>query len=121
MPHERALAELAGADFSVFFRPDNRVSQVGFPTKYVEAACCGIPTVTNRTSDLGRYLRDGDNGFLAATADPDAVLESLRKAVTLGAAELEAMKVRVRADNPFHYAHWTPAMAAFMQRLGAQA
>jgi glycosyltransferase involved in cell wall biosynthesis len=35
----------------------------GFPTKFVEAITCGIPVVTNNTSDLQFYLKEGVNGY----------------------------------------------------------
>jgi glycosyltransferase involved in cell wall biosynthesis len=121
LPHTRAIQEQRAADFAVFFRPDNRVSRVGFPTKFVEAVSCGLPVVTNRTSDLGRYLTDGRDGFMAETADFESVRTTLSKAVALPAEELATMKARVRAENPFHYEAWQTRMTRFMDGLRKQA
>lgn len=51
------------SDFSILFRPNKRYANAGFPTKFVESMGYGVPVITTNTSDLGRYLIDGVNGF----------------------------------------------------------
>ena len=114
VPHSEALELQRRADFAVFFRRPDRVANVGFPTKYVEATSCGIPTITNPTSDIGQYLHDGINGLLARSHAQRDIEESLRRAMLLSDAELAAMKGRL-TDNPFHYERWQDHARRFME------
>ena len=117
LPHRDAVGVLRAADFSIFVRERNRVSEVGFPTKYAEAVTCGVPVFTNLSSDIGDYLRDGDNGILLPDCGPDALAQGLQRAFDMPRAARDAMKVRVAGDNPFAVQAWVPRMRAFMQDL----
>ncbi len=117
MPHHDAVGVLKSADFSVFVREINRVSEVGFPTKYAEAATCGIPVLTNRSSDIDQYLVDGDNGILLPDCSLTSIERGLRRAMTMPRDELERMKAQVSAKNPFDIHAWAPRMRVFMDNL----
>lgn len=67
--HQETLEYIKKANYSCFFRLDERSSNAGFPTKFVEAVCCGTPVITNTTSDLGRYITEGKNGILIDRLD----------------------------------------------------
>lgn len=56
--HLATLQYIKSADFSIFFRDNNRVSRAGFPTKLVESISCGVPVITNITGDIREYLTD---------------------------------------------------------------
>ena len=64
LAHKEALSLLQKADFSMFLRDDNRVTKAGFPTKFVESISAGVPVITNGTSNIADYLKNGQNGFL---------------------------------------------------------
>ena len=63
MEHLKALEYVKKANFSCFLREDDRVSKSGFPTKFVEAITCGTPVITNKTSNLEDYIKNGKNGI----------------------------------------------------------
>lgn len=115
--HTDALALLREADFSVFFRKPNRVSHTGFATKYVEATALGIPVISNATSDLPLYLKDGVNGFMAAGLSPAEVAAVLGRAAGLDDTALLAMKRVCSLDNPFDIPKWQAETKAFLARL----
>lgn len=117
IPHADSLAELRAADYALFFRRNDRVANTGFATKYVEAASLGIPVVTNPTSDIRLYLRDGYNGFVAPDISSGSIAGVLRRAATLGDAELLAMKSVCAASNPFDIPHWQAPARAFLDAL----
>jgi len=117
MPHREAVGVLKSADFSVFVRERNRVSEVGFPTKYAEAATCGIPVLTNRSSDIGLYLADGENGILLPDPSVASIEAGLRRAAAMAPVVLEQMKSRAKWENPFDIHAWVPRMRTFMQDL----
>lgn len=116
VPHAKAIAVQRAADYSVFFRDPDRMSHVGFPTKYVEAVACGIPCITNPTSDIPCYLTDGVNGFLARSHRRSDIAVALRRALKISDEDLAAMKVRL-VDNPFHVDRWEVEARRFMQAI----
>lgn len=115
--HTESLGLLRKADFSVFFRESNRVSNTGFATKFVEAATLGVPVISNATSDIPRYLHDMQNGIMAKGVSKEAVSEALRRAVTMAPDELRAMQVACRAVNPFGICHWIEPTECFLENL----
>lgn len=119
IPHLEALSLLKSADFSVFFRKSNRSTNVGFPTKYVEAASVGIPVITNATSDLDQYLEDGINGFMIATSDSECIHEAILSAATMDGDKLAHMKRKCGAENPFELSRWQESMRQFLGQLRA--
>lgn len=117
IPHEKSLALLRGADFSVFFRESNRVSNTGFATKYVEAATLGLPVISNSTSDIPHYLRDGENGIMARGLTEVDVDDALRRAVSLPANARAAMVATCCSENPFDMRAWQDDASAFLKNL----
>ena len=81
LEHKAALELLKTADFSIFYREDNRMTRAGFPTKFVESISCGVPVITTETSDLKKYLRDGRNGLvIPAPAGQSQIMATLKEA-----------------------------------------
>ncbi|KAE8544181.1 glycosyltransferase [Marinobacter nauticus] len=117
IPHSESLELLRSADFSVFFRKPNKVSNTGFATKYVEAATLGIPVISNPTSDIPRYLRDGENGVLANSISAEDVSDALRRAITMTPEQRSAMVAVCRSENPFDLQAWQHDARAFLETL----
>ncbi|MRJ42538.1 MULTISPECIES: glycosyltransferase family 4 protein [Idiomarina] len=115
--HSESISLLKSSDFSVFFRKPNRVANVGFSTKYVEAATLGIPVISNETSDLAAYLKPGKNGFLAREFSNTAIEQALTQAVSLSAEERKLMHLRCRKLQPFNYQHWLSQAESFFNQL----
>lgn len=117
VPHAESLALLRSADFSVFFRESNRVSNTGFATKYVEAATLGVPVISNPTSDIPRYLRDGENGILASSIAAADVADALRRAITMTSEQRAGMVAVCRTENPFDMRLWQQDVRTFLENL----
>jgi glycosyltransferase involved in cell wall biosynthesis len=117
LPHEGAVAVLKSADFSVFVRENNRVSDVGFPTKHAEASVCGVPVLTNRTSDIADYLVDGSNGILLPDCSPATIAGGLGRALGMTRDQHDRMRGTVNSRNPFAVDAWTKQMREFMRKL----
>ncbi len=49
----------------------------GFPTKFVESLGAGCPVITNYTSDLDLYLKNGFNGFVVKDLNMKVFLKFL--------------------------------------------
>lgn len=77
--HQEALDFVKKANYSCFFRDNDRVSNAGFPTKLAEALTCGTPVFTNITSDIARYVNP-NNGLLVEEVREEQVREKLENA-----------------------------------------
>jgi hypothetical protein len=117
IPHAESLSLLRSADFSVFFRQPNRMSHTGFATKFVEAATLGVPVISNPTSDIPLYLRDGENGIMARSIADADVDDALRRAISLTPEQRAAMVSACRAENPFDMREWQDEAYEFLSNL----
>lgn len=75
--HDKAVECVSSANYSIFFREDNLVSRAGFPSKLSEALSCGTPIITNQTSDIDKYVQNGQNGFLVSNFETKDIAELL--------------------------------------------
>lgn len=64
--HPEALSRVAQADFSVIARDRSRLTDAGFPTKFVESVTLGTPSIVTSHPDLSSILEDGRNGVIVA-------------------------------------------------------
>lgn len=73
MPHLETLDYVKRANYSCFFRDDDRVSKAGFPTKFVEAVSCGTPVLTNRTSSISEFCANNMNAIIIEKFDSEEI------------------------------------------------
>jgi Glycosyltransferase len=74
--HQKALEYVKKANYSCFFRDNNRVSNAGFPTKLAEALTCGTAVFTNQTGDISQYVNSA-NGIVIKDATEQSIREGL--------------------------------------------
>lgn len=106
VPREEVLNRLAAADFTVLLRSETqRYAKAGFPTKAVESLSTATPIITNLTSDLGLYLKDGYNSIIVSDCSPTAFSKALEKALCLSSEEKKLMYINARktAEDHFDY------------------
>lgn len=111
--HQEVIKKVRQSDFFVFLRPENRVSQFGFPTKLVEAFSCGVPTITNSTSDIGLYLKNNENGFLLTGPDVVELRIAIINALNLDDDKLRSMKNHLFENNPFCFENFKQPVREF--------
>lgn len=90
--HAEVQALVGRSDFSVLARQRCRLSEAGFPTKFVESFASGTPVIANLTSDLHQHLREGETGFVFASPEPDAIASALRRALAMEGGERRRMR-----------------------------
>lgn len=110
--HTEVIDELKNSDFAVFFRENNRVNNAGFPTKFVEAISCGVPVITNRTSNISDFLIEGKNGFFVE----DNELEKINFILNLSNKDRETMKLFCKNNNPFEYKLFIKQFNSFLNK-----
>lgn len=118
LSREKALAVYQKADFSILLRPDARYTRAGFPTKIVESLTNGVPVITNITSDLSMYLKDGNNSIIIKERTAQNVREAIISAIYLNDGEKSRMKKKSRntAEEFFDYKLYRERMMAFLRR-----
>ncbi len=76
--HNDALNFIKKANYSIFFRENNRVTKAGFPTKFVEAISCKTPVITNKSSNINDYF-NGKNGLCIDSIDVDEISRAIER------------------------------------------
>lgn len=106
--HAAAIELVGRSDFSILQRDINRVSTAGFPTKIVESLTVGTPVICNLTSDLDKYIHDGEEGILCKGASVKDLITALEKALKLKVTERKRMRLsaRRRAEISFDYRNY---------------
>lgn len=100
------LKNLEEADFTVLLRsPTQRYAKAGFPTKVVESLASGTPVICNITSDLGDYIRDGENGIIVNECSAEAFSLAIKRALHLTFEQRKIMCSNARkcAEGYFNY------------------
>lgn len=121
LPHAEALDMVRQSDFSSLLRRDSRVARAGFPTKFVESLSVGTPVIANLTSDLGRYLLDGETGLVCDGEDADAMERGLLRALETMPGERAEMRTRARAvaETHFDYRVHSATLRSLLTEIGA--
>jgi glycosyltransferase involved in cell wall biosynthesis len=94
LSHLEALDYVKHANYSCFFREDNRVSKAGFPTKFAEAITCGTPVITNKTSNLDEYVHNSKNGILLDSIQVEKIVSVLQNAPLIFEVEKDIFDYR---------------------------
>lgn len=109
VPREQVEEVMLGMDFSVLLRPsEERYAKAGFPTKTVEAMSHGVAMLCNISSDLGMYLKDGENAIIVDGHDEQSFVQGLEKVLSLSRTQIDLIKANARklAEKEFDYRNW---------------
>lgn len=98
LSHNEVIKKLLGADYQVFLRPDTLPNRAGFPTKFVESITSGTLPITNLSSNLSQFLKDGKTGFLISSLDPGHIELSLKKAFELKKCDIDILREGLERD-----------------------
>lgn len=110
--HNESLEFLKLSDYSIFFRDTTRLTKAGFPTKFVESLSCKVPVITNNSSDIGDFLKDGENGFLLK----EDISEVFKVISNLTTSQIKSMKCNTN-DNTFNYINYTDEFRNLFENL----
>lgn len=80
------------SDFSILIREKNRVTEAGFPTKFTESINCSVPVITTKTSDLDKYLIEGENGFIIDINDRESTQLKMKEIMKMDRKKINEMK-----------------------------
>lgn len=119
MPQDMIPSFYHQADFMVLLREQTRKSNAGFPTKFAESFTSGTPVIANITSDLDKYLKNGETGFVVEEPSEDAVYKTLKDQVLqLDKNEIARMKNNVHIESlRFDFRFYVEPLKEFMDNL----
>ncbi|OZS76956.1 hypothetical protein CF394_13985 [Tetzosporium hominis] len=115
LPKAEIDKKLSEEHFLILMRPYSRYSKAGFPSKVPEALAAGVPIITNLTSDLGLYIKDGINGLIVSDFSSDAFASTVRKALLIQNTEYKMMSQNAvkTAEEHFNYDVYTKRIKNF--------
>ena len=107
---------LNNSDYQIFVRPNRRSSNAGFSTKFGESMSIGLPVITNLTSDIDLYLKDGINGFVCKGNTTKDVVEVLNKVSTIDKTKTLSIRkqARITAEEYFDYRKYEDDIQKFL-------
>lgn len=114
--HKDVITQLLKSDFQIFLRENNLANTAGFPTKFVESISAGIMVITNYSSDLSDYLKDGVNGYLIDISDEESLVKTLAVPLSLSKSEIKNKKDQV-VRNTFDYRSYIEVTRTFINSI----
>lgn len=101
--NSKVLGLISSSDFSVLFREDTRLSNAGFPTKFVESISCGTPMITTFTSDLEMYISTHELGFGISPHHEEDFTYLLKKALSMDKQDIIKKKLYCFESKAFSH------------------
>lgn len=89
-------------DFSILFRDFNRESNAGFSTKIIESLSMFVPVITNNTSDMIKYIKNGKNGYILNIENKEDLINNLKKILSLDSKQIFEMKQYCKKNQLFY-------------------
>ena len=101
---DEVVKKLCIVDFTILIRPEGlRYTKAGFPTKVVESLSYGTPVIVNLTSDLGKYIIDGKNGFIVKDCSSEELKIVIEKVIKHKYNQSIYSNARELAEKSFDY------------------
>lgn len=119
IPHEKVITYYKNSDFSIIIREKTRKSMAGFPTKFVESMSASVPVIANNTSDIDKYITNGENGFIVEDISVDSLYNVLYKLNKLSIEEINQMKINAYKTSSicFDYRNYITKTQMFLNKL----
>ena len=118
VPHLESIRIAKCSDYSIFIRDNTRLTMAGFPTKFVESISCGTPVLTNDTSNINDYLKNGELGYLLDISSEEALVESMVIAISKPPEIIAKMKANCNNSHLFDYRKYKNDFQIFLQQIG---
>lgn len=110
--HTESMEMLKKSDFSIFLRNKSRLTEAGFPTKFVESISAGVPVITTCNSDVEEFLDNNVNGYLI----DNNLGETLEKVLSLNKDKIVSLKKNVKTDL-FDYRNFTHDFKIWIEKF----
>lgn len=113
---EEVQKYISSCDYSILLREVNRATMAGFPTKIVESLSCGTPVITTDTSDLKKYIRNGENGYIVSIESKSILINEIEKICRNNLENITKMKKKCYEKEEFLYKNYLSVVKEFINR-----
>ena len=119
VPQNKVPFYYKSSDFSIIVRKNTRKSMAGFPTKFVESMMAGCPVIVNMTSDLSKYIHDGENGIILPNFSVNSLAAALASTSRLSSEVISKMKIQatVSGRDFFHFGNYVTKMNDYLKNI----
>ena len=111
------VEKISDYDFSILFRNNSREANAGFSTKIAESLSLFVPIITNDTSDIKKYIKNGKNGFIIDIFDEEKALNQLNSILNLASNDINEMKKYCRNNQVFDLNNYENDVKKFLIKL----
>ena len=118
MNNSLAQMIVLNSHYTILIRQRMISTNVGFPSKVSEAISLGVPIVSNISSDIAYYIREGKNGFLID--DPDNIeniVKKLKEIISIPREKYKRMANALKDNNPFYFELYQNRLGDFIGSL----
>lgn len=115
--HNMVIDYYNTSHFSIILRDNKRYANAGFPTKLVESLTVGVPVITNDTSDISKYIHDGENGFMLKDMNLNSIISCFNHILHLDKNEINSMSIKSRNSSLsyFDYRNYSKDLMTFIK------
>lgn len=114
---ETVQAAVGAADYTILVREQNRMTMAGFPTKVSESITCGTPIITTRTSDIEKYLPEGNGVFFIDVKSMEQAGEKVVWLLSMSKEDRRKQKVSTNRIKCFSTDSYLETMKGFFEEL----
>ena len=107
--HQESIGYLLKSDYTLIIRDLSRKNMAGFPTKFVEAATCGVGIIANNFSNISDFY-PLENSILLNSISKEAIAESILQSIRNG-------KICHKANDTFAYENFLQRVESFLDDL----
>ena len=108
---------LCNYDFSILLRDFSRESNAGFSTKLVESISAYVPVITNNTSDIKKYIKEGKNGFIIDINNIKEATSKITEIIFNDKENINKMKEYCKENQIFDYNNYLEVFKHFLDEL----
>lgn len=117
LKYEEIQSKISCSDFTILFRDKTRETMAGFSTKIAESLSLFTPVITNNTSDINKYIRNGENGFILDINDKVQCVNEIIKILNINNEEITKMKNSCKNNQQFYYKNYINEMKMFIKEV----
>jgi len=115
--HSVIISYIKRSDFTIFLRDIDQVTLAGFPTKFSESLACGTPVITNKISNIEKYLSETNNGFFIENTNLKDQILKMDKIFSLKKDDIDKMKKYCNDNVNIDYRNFISQTKIFVNKL----
>ena len=115
--HAEILTSIKSSNFTVYFRDIDRVTIAGFPSKFAESISCGIPVITNRTSNIDSYIKASEIGVFVELDEEEKWLREISVVLMRGGSAIHKLQQNCEQYVGFDYRTYVSQVGHFFERV----